>query len=150
MARITLDIPASLPFETLIPIRVGDLNYGNHLGNDAVLSIMHEARLRYLKSLGFDEFNIIGVGIIMTDTGIVYKSEGFHGQVLKVTVGCGEFTSRGFDLYYRLFNAATKKEVALAKTGILCYDYERKKVAGLPAEFMAAVELKVHNDQLRY
>ena len=78
----------------------------------------------------------------MADTGIVYKSEGFYGQVLRVTVGCGEFSSRGFDLYYRLVNANTGKEVALGKTGIFCYDYERKKVARVPAEFIAAVEME--------
>lgn len=82
----------------------------------------------------------MGVGTIMTDTGIIYKSEGFYGQELVVTVGCGDFTSRGFDLYYRLVNGATGKEVALGKTGILCYDYERRKVVSIPPEFLAAVE----------
>ena len=139
MSRIKLEIPANLPFETRIPIRVSDLNYADHLSNDAVLSIMHEARRRYLRNLGFEELNVDGVGTIMTDTGIVYKSEGFYGDVLQVQVGTGDFSSRGFDMFYRLVNEASGKEVALAKTGILFYDYDRKKVVRVPEAFLTAV-----------
>jgi len=28
---------------------VADINYGGHLGNDKVLSFIHEARLRYVR-----------------------------------------------------------------------------------------------------
>lgn len=139
MSRIKLDIPANLPYKTRIAVRVSDLNYADHLGNDAVLSMMHEARRRYLRNLGFEELDIDGIGTIMTDTGIVYKSEGFYGQMLTVEVGAGDFSSRGFDLYYRLSNEDTGKEVAIAKTGILCYDYSRKKVVSIPQVFIDAV-----------
>jgi hypothetical protein len=44
-----------------------DINYGGHLGNDAVLSLVHEARVRFLKQQGYTENNIEGAGIIMAD-----------------------------------------------------------------------------------
>lgn len=51
MARVHVQIPAHTHFEATVPVRVTDLNYGNHLGNDALLSIMHEARMQDRKSV---------------------------------------------------------------------------------------------------
>ena len=49
MARVKLQLPANFLFSTEIPIRISDINYGGHLGNDAVLSIVHEARIQFLQ-----------------------------------------------------------------------------------------------------
>ena len=46
MARVEIELPEQFPFATEIPIRISDINYGNHLGNDAVLSLAQEARVR--------------------------------------------------------------------------------------------------------
>ena len=40
MARMTLALPARFPFTTEIEVRITDLNYGRHLGNDALLSLV--------------------------------------------------------------------------------------------------------------
>jgi acyl-CoA thioesterase FadM len=50
MARIKLTLPSAFGFKTQIPVRIQDLNYGNHVSNDAILSIMHEARMQYLNT----------------------------------------------------------------------------------------------------
>jgi acyl-CoA thioesterase FadM len=132
MARIRLDIPENLGFTTEITLRISDINYGGHLGNDAVLSLVHEARIRFLKSLGFSEMNAGGAGIIMSDAAIVYKSQAFHGDIVEITVGSGDFTRTGCDLYYRLVNRQTRKEVALAKTGVVFFDYQKNQVTEMP------------------
>jgi len=75
MARIKIELPGKFIFKTEITIRVSDLNYGGHLGNDSVLSICHEARLRFLKHLGYSELDVEGSGIIMSDAAIQYKGE---------------------------------------------------------------------------
>ena len=46
MARIKLTLPERFPFTTTIPIRITDLNYGGHVGNDTVLALLHEARVQ--------------------------------------------------------------------------------------------------------
>ncbi len=135
MPRIKLDIPEKLPFSTEIPIRIGDINYGGHLGNDAVLSIVHEARIRFLGSLEYSEKDIDGKGIIMTDAVVVYKSEGFYGDVLRVEVGATDVQAVGCDFVYRLTNAKSGKEVASAKTGIVFLDYHTRKVSPVPEAF---------------
>ena len=77
MPRIKIEIPERFIYKTEIPIRITDINYGGHLGNDSLLSIIHEARVRFLKNLGYSEANVEGSGIIMIDSAIQYKSEGF-------------------------------------------------------------------------
>lgn len=91
MVRMKLNLPERFEFSTHLRIRVSDINYGGHLGNDAVLALIHEARLRYLKQWGFTETNIEGAGLIMTDSAIIYKTEAFHGEIVKVEVAASDF-----------------------------------------------------------
>ena len=61
MPRIRLELPDRFHFRTSLTVRVTDLNYGRHLGNDAVLGLLHEARVRFLRSLGYAELDVEGV-----------------------------------------------------------------------------------------
>lgn len=135
MARIKITFPVKFLYETETDIRISDINYGDHLGNDSVLSLAHEARLRFLKSLGYTEKNIEGKGIIMTDAAIVYKSEGYHGDNLKIRIAADDINTLGFDLIYKLIRVSDNKEIALVKTGIVFFDYERKKITSIPPDF---------------
>jgi YbgC/YbaW family acyl-CoA thioester hydrolase len=137
MPRIKIDMPTHFAYETDMEVRVTDLNYGNHLGNDRVLAFAHEARARYIQWLGYGELNIEGLGIIVADCAVVYKSEAFFGDVLRIQIACSDFNKYGFDMLYRISNKATGAEVALAKTGIVCFNYASRKVASLPEAFQA-------------
>lgn len=143
MARIKIELPEVFLFKTEIPVRVTDLNYGGHVGNDSVLSIMHEARVRYYRSLGFDsELKIEGpVGQIVADAAIVYKSESFLGDVLIVQIGIADISKYGFDMVYLITNKETGKEVALGKTGIVCFDYERRKIESIPGVLLSKLNV---------
>ncbi|MDR2862199.1 MAG: thioesterase family protein [Syntrophobacterales bacterium] len=138
MPRIEIELPDTFLFRTEIPVRISDINYGNHLGNDAVLSLMHEARLRFLAQYGFSEADIGGPGIIMTDAAVVYVSQAFYGDILAVDVTIAELHKYGFDLLYRLANTRTAKEVARGKTGMFCFDYGKKRIASVPQVFKDA------------
>lgn len=135
MARIKLALPESFSFTTDIPLRITDINYGGHLGNDSVLALIHESRVRFLKSQGYTELDICGVGLIQSDAVIVFRSEAFYGDVITIDVTVAEFTATGCDFFYLLKNKETEKEVARAKTGITFFDYTRKKPVKVPQEF---------------
>jgi acyl-CoA thioesterase FadM len=143
MARIKIDLPAAFPFRIQVPVRIQDVNYGGHVGNDAILSIMHEARIRFLESLGYKELDHeSGTGLIMADVAVAYKGEGFHGDVFDVEVAAGEFNPFGFELFYRITanrNAQTII-IAEAKTGMICFNYNIRKIAKLPADMKARLE----------
>ena len=130
-----IEMPDSFDYTTDIPVCIQNINYGGHLGNDSLLSLIHEARIRFLESHGFSESNIGGVGIIMVDTAIQYRAEGFHGDILTFEVGAGNVTRAGCDFFYRVTNKATGKEVARARTGIVFFDYGTRKVASTPDVF---------------
>jgi YbgC/YbaW family acyl-CoA thioester hydrolase len=137
MARVKLVLPEEFEFSTEMTIRIGDINYGAHMGNDAVLSLIHEARMRFFKTHGFSELNTDGVGLVVSDAVVVYKSQGFHGDVLKIELTRGDYNKYGCDFFYKITNKETGKEVARAKTGIVFFDYEKNKVANIPEKFKA-------------
>ncbi|MGE7778293.1 acyl-CoA thioesterase [Chitinophaga sp. NPDC101104] len=139
MARVKIDMPESYRFVTQLPVRITDINYGGHLGNDAIVSILQEARVRYLASFGATELKALGTALIMADLAVVYKGEGFYGDQLTVEVTAGEFSSVGFDLFYSLstFRGGQLTLLAEAKTGMVCFDYTARKVARLPEELKA-------------
>ncbi|TCJ17563.1 thioesterase [Flaviaesturariibacter flavus] len=139
MPRIRIELPEKLPFSTTIPVRVTDLNYGNHLGNHALLGLMHEARMQYLASLGATELCFFGVALIMSDSAIEYKGEAFFGDQLQFEVGAAEISRVGFELYYRVTKDAGKTLIALAKTGMVCFNYDARKVVAVPEEAKTAL-----------
>ena len=134
MPRVKLHLPAKTVFTTEIPARITDINYGGHLGNDSLLSILHEARVQFLKNFGFTESNIDGVGIIMSDAVLVYKAEVFHGDVLKIEIGVDDLQAIGADITYRVLVGG--KETARAKTGIVFFDYANRKIVPTPRAFI--------------
>ncbi|UII21412.1 acyl-CoA thioesterase [Fulvivirga ligni] len=142
MSRIKISLPEVSVFQTEISIRITDLNYGGHVGNDNILSLMHECRMRFLANLGYtSEVNLEEkVGIIISDVAISYKSEGFYGDQLLVNISVDDFNKYGFDMYYELVNKATGKQVAIGKTGIVCMNYETRKVSTVPASLLQKLQ----------
>lgn len=102
MSRIKITIPDNFNFRTIIPVRITDLNYGNHLANDKLLSIIHEARVQFLNHYGWNELNLGGVGIIMADAAIEYKNQAFYDDQLEIKIAVGDFTRVSFDIFYQV------------------------------------------------
>jgi acyl-CoA thioester hydrolase len=142
MARIKIDIPEKTIGTFIIPIRIADINYGNHVGNDAFVSIIHEARMQWLKQYHYTELQVEGIGLIMSDLALEFKSESFYGDVVEVRLGAADITRVGFDLYYQLFVKRNNETILLAnaKTGMVCYDYYAKKVAPVPEKLKTILE----------
>lgn len=136
MARVQLELPERLPFRTELEVRVADLNYGNHLGNDSVLSLLHEARRRYLRSIGAEEIGADGIGFVVADFAVVYRSQAFYGDHLTAELAAGELGSRGCAFFYRLAQA-DGRVVAEARSGHVCFDFKAQKAVSIPPELLA-------------
>jgi acyl-CoA thioester hydrolase len=138
MPRTKLLLPEHFSFNTEIPIRITDLNYGGHVGNDSILSILHESREQFLRSHDYKEMDLAGVGLIMSDVTIEFKYELFYGDLLRASVTASEFYRVGFDLYYKLEKKTGDiwVTVSTARTGMVCYDYKLKKLVAVPKEAM--------------
>ena len=140
MARIQIDLPEQFRFATEIPLYIGHINYGGHLDNALLLSLVSEARVRFFKSLGYSELDVEGVGIVVADAAVQYKAEAFHGETMVIAMIPVDFNKYGCDLVWRMTDQASGREVARGKTGILFFDYGPRKVAPVPAVFLAKVQ----------
>jgi acyl-CoA thioester hydrolase len=137
MPRVQLTPASAYPFATDIVVRTTDLNYGGHLGNDRLLTLVHEARVAWLAGHGWTELDCGGVSLIMGDTAIVYQAEAFAGDVLCFEVAPTEPTRVGFRLAYRVTRPADGRDVALVENGMVCFDYAKRRIAPLPAAVRA-------------
>jgi acyl-CoA thioester hydrolase len=145
MARVHIDLPEMFIFSTELAVRIADLNYGNHVGNDVILSLMQEARALFYRQMGFvSEVEIDGtVGQVVADAAVIYKAESFFGDVLVVELGIQDINKYGFDMVYRITNKDSGNEVARGKTGIVCFDYATRKLASMPASLATALRVSL-------
>ena len=138
MGRVKIKFPDKNSLSVLlIPVRISDVNYGGHVGNDSILSIIHEARMLMLANSGYTEMDAGGNSMIMADVMIAYKGEAFYGDILTVSVYAEEITERTFDLLYHISTRRGEQifEIAHAKTGMVCFDYKTRKIAQMTEEF---------------
>ena len=134
MERIKINLPGNFNFSTIIKIRITDLNYGGHVGNDSFLSLIHEARQQFLNHFGYSEFQIENTSLIMADAALEFKKELNYQDEIKISVCASGFDKYGFDIFYKL-EIMTGQKLTLAgkaKTGMICYDYHQKKIASVP------------------
>ena len=140
MPRIKLDPQDRYRHTYETTIEVTDLNYGNHMGNDALVGIIHRARVHLLHRLGAVENNLGDgkTGILLTDLVVNYKGEGFLFDTLIVESTIGELRPKGFRMFHRI-TTEQNRLIALAETGIVAFDYHKRKVAQIPEAFVAKI-----------
>lgn len=136
MERIKLNLPEQFLFSTNIAVRITDINYGGHVGNDSFLSLIHEARQQFLNQFQYSEMNFAGTSLIMVDVAVEYKKELSYGDVVKISVTATSFDKLGFDIFYLLEVMHEEKNYVAgkAKTGMMCFDYQNKKRTQVPDE----------------
>jgi acyl-CoA thioester hydrolase len=136
MSRIKVQLPPNSIAQFNIPVRITDINYGNHVGNNAIVEIIHEARVQFLNNYGFTELNVAGTALIMNELLVEFKNESFYKDLLQVKIFIGEISSKSFEIFYLITveKNGTDKIIAKAKTGMVCYNYAEKKIETLPAK----------------
>ena len=142
MQRIKLTLPDLFSFSTSLQIRITDLNYGGHLGNDTLLTLLHEARVQFLNHYGYTELAFEKVGLIMADVAIEYKQEIKYSATVKIYVTAADFDKIGFDIFYKVVLLKDNAEIlaAKAKTGMICYNYNIGKKTAIPIEAIAKLQ----------
>ena len=137
MARIVFDLPAHFGFATELQIYISHVNQGGHLDNAQLLSLVSEARVRFFQSLGYPEADVGGLSIVVGDIVAQYKSEGFHGETMRVQMAPADFNRYGFDLVFCMTETTSGREVARGKTGIVFIDRATRRVTPIPADMHA-------------
>jgi len=141
MARLHLDFPEDqYYYTTLLTVRVTDINAGNHLGNDSMISMISEARARFLFEFGVAETERDGTGIIVTDLATTYRAEAHARDQLLFEVGVMDFNKYGGDIIFHITRPSDKKLIAMAKQGFVFYNYKTSQVVVMPEDFQAKFE----------
>jgi acyl-CoA thioester hydrolase len=128
-------------FRACYTVRIGDINYGGHLGNDKYLLLFHDARLAFLASLGVSEKDIDGgAGLIMSEAHVRFLAEVFLGDELEVSVRPRDVQASRFALDYEVTRVGDGASVAGGYTAMAAFDYARLRVTKLPEAFQAALQ----------
>lgn len=139
MARVKLTYPADLTiYSTNLRVRARDVNYGAHVGNDALVALLQEARIDWLRSMGYSsELDVDGKGLVQADLQVQYVAESFLGDVLTIHLAITELTKYGFELTYLVERDAQK--IAVASSNLLFLDYKLKQLSPCPEPFKAKI-----------
>lgn len=123
MSRVVIELPENLPFRTEIPVLIGHVNRGDHLGNESVVALLNEARVRFTLQRGFREHDTQrGLTMVNADLAMVYHTEGHYGEVMVIEIGVANFHRCGYDMVYRVSERDTGRLIARAKTAHILLD----------------------------
>lgn len=120
-------------FSTDLDVRFDDINIGAHLEFDKLVTLVTEARSRYLESLAIAE--VASPGVIVTDLVVSYKAEAQLRDRLRIDVGVAERSRVGGDIAYRVVRPADGVVIAVAKTGMVFVEYDKGRVVSALPEF---------------
>jgi acyl-CoA thioester hydrolase len=135
MPRVRVTLPDSFAFAMEMPVPIAFINRGNHLGNDSLVSCLNEARLAFMQARFGNPYGVGDAMMINGDLAVEYKSEAYHGDRLRIEVAATDFHRYGCDFVYRVSCVADGRIVALAKTGMLLFDFTAKQLVEAPTGF---------------
>ncbi|MDR5899086.1 thioesterase family protein [Halomonas vilamensis] len=149
MERVKLDFPdEALIHRHPLAVRVTDMNYGRHLGHDALVSLLHEARLQALLALDLPEWDLAGYPSVVADLAVQYQSEAHCPEMLVVETAVPIPEGKALTVYHRVLKRDLNKDnseqvVATARLNLLLID----PAGGRPVAVPEAVKQALSNAQ---
>ena len=141
MTRVEIEYPEQTLFTCGATVRITDLSAAMHLGFDSLVGIVNDASALFFADIGFSRGQKRRVNTIYADLAVSYRSEAFHGDELTVEVAAEEASDKRLDLLLRISHGQSGREVALARIGVLFFDYDKKKVVEIPGRIREQVGL---------
>jgi acyl-CoA thioester hydrolase len=145
MPRVKLTEQSTYEFSFPVTLMPRDINYGGHLGNDALVILLGSARVNMLHSMGFSEGDLGDkeTGTIMSDLVVNYKAEAFLLDELRIDTHIGEVQPGNFRIFHRIVRNDTL--IALAETGIVVFNYAQRKIGRVPDIFKKKLQEVLQN-----
>ena len=119
-----------------INVRIDDINFGKHLDTSKFSSLMHDARANFLKSHNLSEENCFGVGLIVLNLQIQYRSQCYFADNLELNVYLDNIKHKQITFLKEIYNKTTGK---LAATGTILmgfFDLDKQKLTAAPQQFL--------------
>ncbi|MDT8895000.1 thioesterase family protein [Halomonas sp. I1] len=134
MERVRLEFPeADICHRHPLSVRITDMNYGRHLGHDAVVSLMHEARVQALASLGLSEGDMGGYLCVAADLAVQYQAESRWPDALVVDTAIPVPSRKAITVYHRLRRESDVRTVATARLNLMLVDPDAGRPVPVPA-----------------
>ncbi|WP_048305973.1 thioesterase family protein [Halomonas sp. PR-M31] len=141
MERLQLEFPdTDLVHRYPLSVRIGDMNYGRHLGHDAVITLFHESRAQMFVALGFREWDVAGYPSVVADLAVQYRAEAKWPDALEVETAIPPAEGHGFCVYQRLQRPADKRTIAVARLNLVLLDPQAGKPVRIPDALNAATD----------
>lgn len=135
MERIKLDFPAEAVIHRhTLTVRVTDMNYGRHLGHDALVSLLHEARTQAFAALDLPEWDIHGHPSVVADLAVQYHSEARWPDALIIATAVPEPQGKALTIYQRIYQAESQQLVATARVNQLLVDIATGRPVEVPGQ----------------
>jgi acyl-CoA thioester hydrolase len=122
-------------FEVLQEVRIGDLNYGAHLGYTQMIQLIHNARVSFLSKLGVGELDCFGHWLIMVNTTVDYKSECFWGDMLKFKIKLESGEGMKVCFMTTVTHQKDDRPAAFSKDTMIFFNAETRKPVRIPQKF---------------
>ena len=125
---------------TELQVKITDINYGNHMGNDKALLFFQDARIQFLRLFGYDEHSIgSNSGIIIGEAHVYFKKEVFLYDVLSATVSIEDIKQKSFVMKYSFQRKNDAVCVFEGSTLIYAFDYLTRRACLLPEAFKKTI-----------
>ena len=121
-------------FSTALEVRWRDVDALGHVNNAVYFNYLEQARLHYMRELGFLLPNSTDVGVIIAEAGCRFKSPLKLGEQVTIRARVSEFRRSSFIFEYRI-EGEDGRLAATARTVQVCYDYEEQRPSSIPNEW---------------
>lgn len=138
MPSVNIDFPVEVIYRHPVRLRISDINYGQHLGHDTLISLLHDARCGWLKANQLSELSLDGgtLGWVVADLSVKYQAEAFYGDELVIELAVGEIGRKGAAIFQRVVRPADERVIALAQVGVVFFDFVNRCAAPVPSRFL--------------
>lgn len=135
MSRVLIELPDNFAFSTELDVLIQHINAAQHLANEQLIALLNEARMRYMATINLASLHLPARSFINADLAVIYKSEAHHGDRLRIEITAADFNQYGCDFFYRVSRIADNRLIAVAKTAMLLFDYEKNSLKLAPEHF---------------
>ena len=125
-------------FSTTVEVRWRDLDAMGHVNNAVYFTYLEQARIHYLREVGFVPGVPSGMGFILAEASCQFKSPLQLGERATIRVRVSQLRNSSFVFEYRA-EAEDGRLIATARTVQVCYDYQAQRPIPVPGEWREAV-----------
>lgn len=129
-------------FETVMRVRNTEIDVGQHLTLESLITLLAEARARFLYSRGIKEINSDYQGLIISNLQLNVVSRVRAREELLFEVGVEQISDKSGDMAIKVTRMYDGSLVAKARKSFIQYDYRSNKAISFHDDIKEALEQK--------